>query len=173
MQKQTQKQRAVRLAEECEAAVNAVLLAKAYAETKREQVEAVKREELAKVAYMVAPEHLDGDAPERITEPKNDWLMTPADFADYLAHLDKVERERGIKPDDMPAEHCPALVAESLLVDAENLLIDIAWSHVSPDGTMNGRTMLYLEKRERFIDLICGLVVNRPGYKNPLTGKAA
>lgn len=154
----------------CEPAVNAVLMAKAYAEIKREQVDAVKLELLTESVYKVAEEFQERGRPERIITPKYDWLMSDEDSTDYLANVNHIERERGIKPKEMPDEHCPALCAEHVQIQAENLLIDTAWPLVSDNE--QGRNMLYGEMREKFLDLVCKLVVNRPGYKNPLTGKA-
>lgn len=169
------KTKAEQVAESCETAVNAVLMARAYYEVKREQVDAIKREELALCYYYVAEEHAErrGGVGERITEPGLDWLMSEERFAEYHHQINKVERERGIKPDTMPDEHCPACVAETVLMQAERLLIDIAWPLISEDGSESGNGLLYGDRRKLFLDLVCKLVVNRLGYKNPLTGKAA
>lgn len=166
--------KAEQIAEACAVAVDAVIMARSYYEVKREQVDAIKREELSLCHYYVAEEHAKRrGVGERITEPGLDWLMSEERFAEYHLQIRKVERERGVKPDDMPDEHCPACVAETVLMQAERLLIDIAWPLISEDGNERGKGMLYGEKRKLFLDLICSMVINRPGYKNPLTGKAA
>ena len=155
----------------CETAVNAVLLARVYAETKRAQVDAVKREVLAAGQYMVAPDQRRDDAPERIADPMFDWLMTTVDFAAYCITCDKIERERGIKPADMPVEHCPALVAEDVQRKAQHVLLECAGEAMGQPKFAELVTRS-LDGYEKAIDLLCRMVVNRPGYKNPLTGKA-
>ena len=163
------KTKAESIAYACEAAVDAVLMARAYAEVKRDQVDAIKRDELALCHYYVAEEHAKRrGVGERITEPGLDWLMSEERFSEYIMQIKKVERERGVKPDDMPDDHCPACVAETVRMQAERLLIDTAWPLVSEDGSERGKGMLYGDKRQLFLDLICKMVVNRPGYKNPL-----
>lgn len=166
--------RAMEVSKACEPAVNAVLLAKAYAEIKRDQVDAVSSRILAEGVYMVAPDRQDhGRENERITEPRFDWLMSAESFVGYHAKRNKILLETGIKPADMPDDHCPALVAEHLLVKAEWALLETAWALVAPDQPADGWENLYGEMREKFIDLVIKMVINRPGYKNPLTGAAA
>ena len=159
---------------EIKAAVTALLLARTFAEVKREQVDQVKREELAAVAYMVAPEHREDGREERITEPKRDWLMSDEDFADYLHQCEKVELERGIRPADMKPGYCPALVAECLLTDAQRVLVaatepltGVKWDQLifyRPGGKL---------AVTEWCDLWCKIVVCLPDFRNPLTGKAA
>jgi hypothetical protein len=162
--------RAQSIAEACEPAVNAYLMAKAYAQLKREEVDGVKLELLMESVYMVTPENeRRGRKDERIIEPRYDWLMSDEDSKDYHANVNHIERERGIKPAEMPDEHCPALCAEHVQMQAETLLIETAWPMAADDDC--GRNLLYGEKRARFIELIVKLVINREGYKNPLTGK--
>lgn len=164
--------RALKVAEACEPAVNAYLLTRTFAEVKRAEVDAVKLELLTESVYM-APENRRDGRPERITEPRYDWLMSDADFKDYHANVNHIERERGIKPKEMIDDHCPALVAEHLLMKAEWAMLETAWALVVPEGPVDGWENLYGEMRKKFIDLVIKMVVNRPGYKNPLTGKAA
>ncbi|MDX9972248.1 MAG: hypothetical protein RBU21_04555 [FCB group bacterium] len=165
--------RVLSIAEACKPVVNAYLMAKAYAQVKREQVDAVSRRLLAANDYMVADENRTKDEPpERITEPRYDWLMGSEAFAGYHAKRNTILLETGIKPADMPAEHCPALVAENLLVKAEWAMLETAWALVVHEGPVDGWKDLYGEMRKTFIDLVVKMVVNRPGYKNPLTGKA-
>lgn len=160
---------------EIKRAVAAFLLAKTYAELKREEVDAVKREELATVAYMVAPEHREDGKPERITDPKRDWLMPDEDFKDYLAQCEKVELERGIRPADMKPGYCPALVAESLLTDAERVLV----AATEPlTGVKWDNLVRYLTGHDKlatveWCELWAKIVVSLPDFRNPLTGKAA
>jgi hypothetical protein len=168
----TQHERAQHVADACRSAVNAYLMTRAYAETMRERVDIICRAVLAEAPLDVSEHFREHGRPEKILDPKLVYLCDDqAQLEDYWAETDKRERAEKLKPDTMPKTHCPALVAEDIQSQAENLLIDIAWPLVSPDGSEDAKSMLYLERREKFLELVTGLVVNQPGYFNPLTGK--
>lgn len=65
--------------------------------------------------------------------------------------------------------YCPALCAESLLVDAENNLIDAAQEFTG----IELRHLWKCEHRAKYLDMLTGLVVNHPGYVPPKFPKAA
>ena len=149
--------------------VNNVLVAMAIAEVLREKIDAIK------VGLLTETTYTDQYTGERITDPKNDWCMGDAESASYLALLEAATRaagydtELGSFPAPAPATafKCPALVAESEQVDAENMLIEDA-EEFFPGVTNNallgcfkdGRTGL--ETRREYIDTLIGLVVNHP-----------
>jgi hypothetical protein len=56
-------------------------------------------------------------------------------------------------------------VAERLLIDIENKLIDASGK---PLGISHNSPGLYLETRKKYLDLVVGMIVNMPGFKNPL-----
>jgi hypothetical protein len=151
--------------EACHIPVNAYLMARAYAETMRSRVDEVQRAVLAECPLDMDPQWIERRGDEKITEPSLTYLAVASGLKDYWAECNKRERELGIKPDDMPDEHCPALVAEHLQVQTEWLLLECGWAAIDVDGSPDGWKRLYGEQRKKFIDLLCGLVVNHPKYK--------
>jgi hypothetical protein len=107
----------------------------------------------------------------RITDPNDLYLsMDEEQVSAYYAAADKALRENGIKPEDMPAEHCPLLVAEHNQTKAEWALIEAAARMLDDDKPEEFNNKLLcqpqgLEKRKQFIELVAKLVVNLPGEK--------
>jgi hypothetical protein len=152
--------------EACHIAVNAYFMARTYAELMRERVDEVQRAVLQECPLDMDAHVGDfrrGDG--KITDPSLTYLATDAHFHDYLEECNKRERAIGIKPADMPDEHCPALVAVHLQVQAEWLLLECGWAAIDKNEHHDGWKLLYGEKREELINLLCGLVVNHPKYK--------
>ena len=65
----------------------------------------------------------------------------------------------------MSDDHCPALVAEHLKIEAENLLIEVSGK---PAG-VNLENLTLLKNRKKWIELVVGLVTSLPNFKNPLS----
>ena len=150
--------------EKCHICVNAFLMAKTYALCMRERVDEVQRAILAECPLDTDPQWIEkGRTDEKITDPKHTYLATEVHFRDYQEECNHRLRKLGIKPDDMPDEHCPALVAEHLQVQAEWLLLEYGWNAIG--GADNGWKNLYGPEREKFLDLMCKIVVNHPKYK--------
>jgi hypothetical protein len=111
-------------------------------------------------------EHERSRPRRRITDPKDLYLSTDEKSVDaYYAAVDKALRENGIKPADMPEEHCPLLVAEREQTKAEWALIEAAAAMLGDDNpeTFNNRLLCQsngLEKRREFIELTAKLGVN-------------
>lgn len=159
--------------------VNAVLIAKASAKLMRSEVDKIQRAVLQECPLNLAAEwKASGRAnyPLKITEPKHAYLGDDAEFKDFAAECGKRERAAGLKPDSMPDDHCPALVAEDIERQAIALLIDEA--AVSLGFDMSGPDLrhkllcLGLDQYNRFVDLVIGLVVNLPDFRNPLQKSA-
>ncbi len=143
--------------------VRTYLLAKTFAEVKREQVDKIERQLLSErclTATLGCDSRPAGFVPHRITDPKDLYLCEEEAFKGFYAEASRRERAAGVKPADMPDEHCPALVAEHLQIQAENLLIEVS-------GKLFGVKpyQLHFEKRDQWLDLICRLVVNSPRLK--------
>ncbi len=157
------------LTPEIRSCVNAYLMARAYAETMREKVDAIHREILTE-----CPIYADKHEGRQIFKSGDLYLCTnDALCQDFYEEADKRLRAAKLKPDNMPVDHCPALVAEHLQVKTEWLLIGAAGE---PFGITNDKLLCTpngLENRQKFIDLVVSLIVNQPDFKNPLTGKAA
>ncbi len=160
--------------------VNAYLLARTHAELLKDIVDGMKRDILTTANYYPDPEHvrrgLEPDEP--ITDPKNDWLLRQDEFHDYLIELRSRWTAAGYTINDIPGEpkysfYCPALTAESLQRDTEMLLVESAAEMLGEDKPkdFNHKLLCHengLETRQRFIDLVVGLVINSPGYKPPV-----
>lgn len=148
--------------------VSTYLVTRAFAETMREKVDEVYREVLTQ--YPVYANTFDRT--EQILSSGKLYMCS--DEALVRVVYDEVNKRllaRKLKPADMEADYCPALVAENLQTTAENLLIESAGA---PFGITNSRLMCSgkgLENRQKFIDLNVQLVVSSTGFKNPLTQK--
>lgn len=143
--------------------VNTYLLARAYAETKRAEVDKIQRQILADDEYFAAKRLPKGRRGPRyrVTEPKDSWLMEEDDAQRYYAKLNAIHLAAGFE--DAAKGYCPALVAENLQVQAENVLLESASEEL---GNKIGSD-IYGENRKKMLDLIVGLVVNFPGYVPP------
>lgn len=161
-------------------AVNAYLLARTLAICEREKVNALAREILETGIYhadlkFVKREHVC----ERITDPDKTWMLEAEEHHDYLIDLRKAMQNAGYTIKSIPGEpeysyKCPALTAESLQNDAEHLIIDAVAEMIGDsDDLAHNLICAGLDKYYQFIDLAVKMVVNMPGFKNPLTGEVA
>ena len=151
------------------AAVRAYLLARTVAEVTRERVNAVYRDILTETPIMADHDkHCDGlpiMGPEKLYLASDDEAVKRC-----WAEADRRLRQKGIKPADMEPEYCPALVAESTQRQAEALIVEAGAAMLGEGKGFHGRLLCAgLEKYEQFVDLCCKLVVNEPGFRNPLT----
>lgn len=142
--------------------VDNALMARAHAELKREAVDKIERQILSERPYM-ADQSLTKGPPERITDPKLGYLICEPDWTDYHAKVKAIHLANGYTP---AAEgKCPALVAENLQRQAEDVLIEAA-EEFFPEITKDKLLCMpnSLEQLQKYIDLLVGLVVNAPGY---------
>lgn len=161
------KAKARKLADAVRPFVDTLLLATATAELERERVDKIQRKVLAESVYVGATRD-DSGATFRVTEPKDSWQMTTADSAKYLSTLDAIHLAEGFaKAAD---GYCPALTAENLKLKAEWALITAAEPFF--DITNGQLVSAGKGKRAKYLELLIGLVVNMPGYRSPLKGKA-
>lgn len=152
------------LTHEVKSCVNAYLMARAYAETMRERINAIYRDILTECPIYETRSGKPILDPERLYLCEDDALVR-----DAWDEANKRERAAGIKPDLMPDEHCPALAAEFMQTKAENMLIKASGA---PFGVTNNSLLCAgLGKRQKWIDLIVSLVVSQPDFRNPLTGE--
>jgi len=154
-------------------AVNAYLMARVYAETIREEVDEVYKETLGIFPLYTDAFTRHNQKVERILDVNRMYLSKDEEtcknvYTDANFQL----RKRGIKPDVMSDDECPALVAENIQLKTQWLICDTAAEMMGLDfdgKELNHRLLcMGLEKYKEFIDLIVGLVVNLPGFKNPL-----
>lgn len=152
-------------------AVAAVLLAKKFAAVEREKINKVERDVLSGIEIWTSAKWGDRIPSHRITNPA-DLYMADADSEPVKWYYEEMQKEIDAMGYKLPVGHCPALCAESLLRDAEHLLIKAAAPvfNVTLDQILCSKGNL--ENLRKYIDLLCGLVVSLPDFKNPLTGKA-
>lgn len=161
--------------QDVKSAVSAYLMARTFAEVTREKVDAIHLAILQEAPIYANCDHEDGHP---ILESKDLYLADDQEdeIKDFYKKGDKRLRAAGLKPAEMEEDFCPALVAECLQRDTERLVIHAGAEMVGkPNGKdfANGLLCLGLEQYQRFVDLTVGMVVNSPGFKSPLTGKAA
>lgn len=144
-------------------AVTDLVARRKEAETIREKVNAVQREVLQGVALFNDLEVGRGLDKQRIVDPKQTYLSQDEGALEYYYEVvDMNLRELGVKPADMPLDHCPALVAEHERTKAEWTLIDEAAKmlgvYEEPGQFNNGLLCTGLDKRQQLIDLTVNLV---------------
>jgi len=150
--------------------VTEYLAMRVIAEVTRQEVDKVQREILQDIILMSTPHeypHGRSQAPERITDPKRTYRCEDdATTQAYWNAVDARLRAEGIKPESMEADYCPALVAEDVQVKAEWAILDEAAKMLDTftgKGEMNNALLCQkdgLAKRQEFIDLTVGLVLN-------------
>jgi hypothetical protein len=148
--------------------VGTYLLARAAAEVLREKVDKVYREILTE-----RPVYADKLENSRQIFKGDDLYLVSDDVVcqQIYAEADRRLRALKIKPDEMPSDYCPALVAEELQRKSEFALIEEAGQPfgITYDRLMSSKNPM--KNRQDFIDLTTRLVVSLPDFKNPLTGK--
>jgi hypothetical protein len=134
----------------------AVCHAKAYAECRREQVDAYLRPIFDEFKFTVGAEFGGrvGDAGAPITDPRRLYLCgDDALCKDYYHACDLEHRKHGFTG---PNGHCPALIAEHLLAIAENALLNSGCKLIG----LEDHSSLDGDTRERFLDLLLGAALN-------------
>ena len=164
------KPNATEIAASLEPHVNTLLLATAAAQLERERVDKIQRRVLAEGNYYGRRPSCTGPSEQfRVTEPADAWHMDKQSAEAYHARLNAIHLAEGFA---QAAEgHCPALTAERMQTEAEWALIAAAkewFPGVTNNRLLCGtKTMGGLECRQKYLDLLVGLVVNSPGYTKP------
>jgi len=147
--------------------VTKYLACRTVAEVTREKVDEVQRLVLENVAlYDDLSAGHEGRESERITDPGRSWLSGDEEALErYYDATDKELRARGLKPDDMERDYCPALVAEYDQTKAEWAILDAVAEMLELDfdgQELNSRLLSHggLEDRQKMLDIAVGLVVN-------------
>ena len=144
----------------------AYIAALAMTQTIAEIVNPIEAEVLAGFEFYNDLSVKHGLERRRITDPNDLYLSEDEEHGlEYYAAVDQRLRAAGIKPDDMPAEHCPLLVAEHEQTKAEWALIEAAAKMLGDDRpeTLNHRLLCQangLDARREFIEIVAKLVVN-------------
>lgn len=139
------------------ACVRAYLIAKAFAEAERERVDGYIKPLFELYNFYVDSKWSDRVGPpgERITDIDRLYLtdLEGKEYLEFMEECDKEHRKHGFTG---PKGHCPALIAESLAIDAENLLLDEGLRQLDLGFD---RTALYGEKREKMLSLLVGIAL--------------
>lgn len=140
----------------------AVVMAMAHLQLVGPVVRAYRLKILKEGQWMVRPEYAERLDREIITDIRDDFLMTDADFAEYDARCKTARDEAKLFVSD--PECCPLLVAEARLVAAENEMITAMSSitNIRADQVLS----LGLGQRKEFIDLTLRLLA--PFLHSPL-----
>ena len=168
------------ITQDCISAVNTYLMARTLYECERVKVDKIQQAILDAHVYNYAKEWSAtrrGGLSGRITSLNDTYLMSDKDHHEFLTFVRGDLERAGYKIKSTPGDPvysfcCPALVAESMKRDAEHLIIEAFAAILGADKDF-GNSLLCngLDQYHRFIDLCIKLVVNMPGYKNPLTGQ--
>ena len=145
--------------------VSDYLVKKAFCEVMQKSVQKIQRQALVEIEMFNDMSIKHGIAKKRIADPKLTYLCEDESATqEYYVYCDREERQAGLKPDSMPFEHCPALVAESALTRSKWAILDGAVIMLDMDMTgkeLNHRLLCQgIETYEKFIELCVSLVVN-------------
>jgi len=144
----------------------AYLAARAATETVAAAVKPIQSEVLASFEFFNDLSVQHGAERQRITDPDDLYLSEDEDGVNqYYIAVDEALKRKGLKPQDMPLEHCPVLVAEHEQTQAEWELIKAAARMLGDDDPENFNNRMLcqqngLEKRREFIELTAKLAVS-------------
>ena len=128
--------------------------AMAYAQCKREQVDAYVKPIFDGYKFYVKKEWAESATPERITDPERIYLTDQEDEVQFFFDdCDKAHRAHGFTG---PKGHCPALCAEELQRIAERALLDAA----KPLFGIGSDDIHRPEDRRKMLDLLIGACLN-------------
>lgn len=140
--------------------VSTYLLARIYADIKREEVNVIHTQILQDIEI-----HANTYGRTERLFKMNDLYMCNDDTlcAKIYAEADKRLKAAGIKPADMDSDYCPALTAEHDLVKIEWLILEETAPPLGIDPAS-----LYGKNREQWLHLVISAVINAPDFINPL-----
>lgn len=127
----------------------AVCMAQAFAELERARVTAYVLPIFAKYEFYTDLEAERGGQRERIANP--DLLYLSQDEAQVRAYYDECDAAHRAHGFEGPKDHCPALVAANLLMDAQRALIEAGAGFLGFDANS-----VWGEKREQMLKLLLG-----------------
>lgn len=138
--------------------VRAYLLAQTFAQAERERVDAYIKPLFE--LYNFYPDEKWREKGrmkmDRITDIDRLYLtdLESPQYKEFMAECAKEHRKHGWTG---PADHCPALVADGIRVNAENLLIE----HTSKSLPLGFEDIhIYGEHRKKLLDLVVSMTVN-------------
>lgn len=134
-------------------AAELVLLATIHYQSIAPIVEAYQTEILMRGRWRIARKWVDrGVLDQSIVSPEIAYLLEEADHAEFLRQCELAREVSGLSV--LKQGNCPKLEAESMRMDAENSLIDLAARHFD----LEGNRVWPMDLRARFLDLALGWV---------------
>lgn len=153
-------------------AVDTYLLARTTLEVMQEENDKVYAEVLQRIPiWMSATKWTERTKtglkfPKQILTEKEIYLADDAEWEKIYREADKIFKERKYKPEDMDWNHDHLYQLKENLIEAEHLIASIC----APAFDLTAEKLFeHWTQYKQFIDLIVKLVVNQPGYVNPLT----
>jgi len=134
-------------------AARAVFFAMAYVETIRPIVKKYQHDILKKYKFRTSNEKIESGRrlfpDEIVTDREHVYMLSRDDFNFYLEECRVAQKEAGLKTDS--PDHCPLLVAESILTDARTILCEA----MEPFTKVNKHLVLCsgLDNYRKYIDL--------------------
>lgn len=125
--------------------------AKAFAEVERERVDAYKKPIFEK--YNFVYDEKWGEGPKKITD-ENHLYLADLEHETVKAYFEEMKDAHIVHGWTGERDFCPALVAEHLLIDAENAILD-----AGTEFTGIEKETLYGDNRKKMIDLLVGVGV--------------
>ena len=140
--------------DETKSCVRSVLLAELFSKVERERVNAYILPLFELYTFEVKPEWRREGEPIRITNPDRLYLCDDeARLKEWYEECDKEHRKHGFTG---PKGHCPALVAEDVLRQAQQLLIDHACASL-PLGFDSSR--VFGDARDKLLRLVISMTI--------------
>ena len=156
----------IKITEPMAAAALAVVMCKAAVETIRPIVRGYQQKILDYEMYDIDSKWIKrGLKTEKgwVTRPEDTYLMEDSEFKHYLKRCREEQAKANLKTDK--PEHCPLLVAENRLIDAERLLIDVMQpiTLISFYDVMTSKDAL--KHKAELVEITLRLLVNTPEFK--------
>lgn len=143
--------------------VNTLMVATALYQLEAERKNEIEKKVLKKGDFWSGLERHIGGV-RRITDPKDTWKIRDEHATAYFNTLIALDLLDGY---EVASEgKCPALVAKSHKLEAEQLLVAAA-EVFFPGVTWHKLLCLGLDKLDKYIDLLVGLVLQAPNYERP------
>lgn len=163
-----QKEVASKITPAMKRAAQVYLLARTHAEMEREKVDDMTASILNDGHYRTSAEfkRMRSGKPERITEPKDSYLIDEAGSKKFERERMNRLRSLGYTEKEVPEGYCPALMAEDTARKAARSLMDICEPLV---GLTCDRILCAgIDKYEQYLKLLMGLLINAPGFRSPM-----
>lgn len=138
-------------------AVNAYLMARTLFEVEKKKMDKLDAE---LTSEMVLTNRYTG---ERITNHELNWQMTDEQARPYYDERNRRLKAMGY---DLPADYCPACMAEHTMIKAKRLVLEVA-SEYMPKLDPQGLLCAGMETYNKAVELCVGLCVNHPNYRKP------